>query len=184
MVADADILFAAYRDGVFRYLCRIVGYGEAGELTQQVFLRVSRGPVPSVDDSGHRAWIFSIARNLALNHVRDGKRRSVAVQLSETAGPFDRLRAEPPTQETAAVLRDALDRLPDLDRDVFLMREASGLSYDEIATACALSTAAVRSRLHRARVQLRQALGPALRSGQTLGGVRLYDRTGTGQRSS
>jgi DNA-directed RNA polymerase specialized sigma24 family protein len=68
VVADAKLLFAAHRDGVFRYLSRIVGYGEAGELTQEVFLRVSRGPVPSAGDAACRAWVFSIARNLALNH--------------------------------------------------------------------------------------------------------------------
>ena len=101
MIADANLLFAAHRDGVFRYLCRIVGYGEAGELTQEVFLRVSRGPVPDAGEAATRAWVFSIARNLALNHVRDGKRRGVAVELQEAASA--------PTQELAAALREALD---------------------------------------------------------------------------
>jgi RNA polymerase sigma-70 factor (ECF subfamily) len=78
VAADANLLFATHRDGVFRYLCRIVGYGDAGELTQEVFLRVARGPLPQTTDAGARAWVFSIARNLALNHVRDGKRRGVA----------------------------------------------------------------------------------------------------------
>ena len=63
-MSDADVLFAAHRDRIFRYLCRIVGHGDAGELTQEVFLRVARGPVPSADESGRRAWIFRIARNL------------------------------------------------------------------------------------------------------------------------
>ena len=48
------------------------------------------------------------------------------------------------------------------DRDVFLMREASGLSYDEIAVACELTPMAVRSSLHRARQHLRLSLTPAL----------------------
>ena len=75
MVADADVLFTAHRDGIFRYLCRIVGHGDARELTQEVFLRVARGPIPDATESGCRAWIFSIARNLALNHIRDDRRR-------------------------------------------------------------------------------------------------------------
>jgi RNA polymerase sigma-70 factor, ECF subfamily len=168
-VADADILFSAHRDGVFRYLCRIVGHGDARELTQEVFLRVVRGPVPNSDDTGRRAWIFHIARNLALNHVRDDRRRGVAVQLTDSGTP--------PTQEISAALGEALERLAPMDRDVFLMREAGGLSYQEISVACELSADAVRSRLHRARQQLRQALGPALRVSQTVSGVRLYDRT-------
>jgi RNA polymerase sigma-70 factor, ECF subfamily len=144
MVADIDILFTAHRDGVFRYLSRIVGQGDASELTQEVFLRIAKGPVLPPDAAGRRAWIFSIARNLALNHVRDDRRRGVSVTLDE--------RPAPATQELRAALAEALERLAPLDRDVFLMREASGLTYEEIAAACELTPDAVRSRLHRARV--------------------------------
>jgi RNA polymerase sigma-70 factor, ECF subfamily len=168
-VPDADVLFSAHRDKVFRYLCRIVGQGDARELTQEVFLRVARGPVPAADDAGRRAWIFRIARNLALNHVRDDRRRGVAVQLRDTVTPA--------TQEMSAALGEALAQLAATDRDVFLMREAGGLSYQEIAAACEISADAVRSRLHRARQQLRETLGPALRAGQAVSGVRLYDRS-------
>jgi len=168
MLADADILFTAHRDGVFRYLSRIVGQGDASELTQEVFLRVARGPLPSAEPGARRAWIFSIARNLALNHVRDDRRRGVAVELAE--------RPAAATQELSAALAEALDRLAPIDRDVFLMREASGLSYDEIAAACELTPDAVRSRLHRARLQLRASLERPIRS-SSVPTVRLYDRT-------
>jgi RNA polymerase sigma-70 factor, ECF subfamily len=167
-VTDADSLFAAHRDGVFRYLCRIVGYGDAPELTQEVFLRVARGPVPAVGEGSRRAWVFSIARNLALNFVRDGRRRGVAVELTDGASPA--------TQELRAALGEALERLAPLDRDVFLMREAGGLGYDEIAAACALTTDAVRCRLHRARQQLRSGLAPFLGAQRAIGSMRLYDR--------
>ena len=168
MLADADILFTAYRDGVFRYLSRIVGQGDASELTQEVFLRVARGPLPPADTGAHRAWIFSIARNLALNHVRDDRRRGVSVELDE--------RPAAAMQELSAALAEALDRLAPLDRDVFLMREASGLSYEEIAAACELTPDAVRSRLHRTRLQLRASLERPIRS-SSVPTVRLYDRT-------
>ena len=167
MVGDADLLFTAHRDGVFRYLCRIVGHGDARELTQEVFLRVARGPVPAAEPASLRAWVFRIARNLALNHVRDGRRRGDTVTLDERPGPA--------TQELSVALREALDRLAPLDRDVFLMREAGGLAYDEIAAACELTADAVRSRLHRARLQLRAALAPSMRG--AVPPVRLYDRS-------
>src|SRR6187551_2089081 len=115
-VADADVLFTAHRDGIFRYLCRIVGQEDARELTQEVFLRVTRTEVPETDDGGRRAWLFRIARNLALNHVRDDRRRGVAVELKDGS-------AAPATQAIAVALREALDRLNPVDRDVFLMRE-------------------------------------------------------------
>ena len=150
-MADADVLFTAHRDGIFRYLCRIVGNEDARELTQEVFLRVTRSGTPETDDGGRRAWLFRIARNLALNHVRDDRRRGEPVEM--TADP-----ALPPTQPLALALHEALDRLTAVDRDVFLMRETGGLNYEEIAFACQLTPDAVRSRLHRARQQLRSTL--------------------------
>jgi RNA polymerase sigma-70 factor (ECF subfamily) len=150
-VTDADVLFTAHREGIFRYLCRIVGNEDARELTQEVFLRVTRSGTPQTDEGGRRAWLFRIARNLALNHVRDDRRRGETVEIA--ADP-----ALPPTQALALALREALDRLSPVDRDVFLMREVGGLSYGEISFACQLTPDAVRSRLHRARQQLRGAL--------------------------
>lgn len=144
---------------MFRYLCRLVGQAEAArDLTQEVFLRVTRAGLPETDAGGERAWIFRIARNLGLNFIRDGQRRP--------SMPMPVTFVEPvagPSQELSLVLAEALAQLADLDRDVFLMREVGGLSYDEIASACELTTTAVRSRLHRARQQLRSALAPALR---------------------
>ena len=64
MVSDADHLFSIHRNGVFRYLCRIVGRGAADDLTQEVFLRVARAQTPPADESSGRAWVFRIARNL------------------------------------------------------------------------------------------------------------------------
>ena len=167
-MGDADLLFSAHRQGVFRYLCRVVGCGQAEELTQEVFLRVARGPVPDIDDTRRRAWVFSIARNLALNHVRDDRRRGRPSALGDARSA--------PTQELAVALSEALGRLAPQDREVFLLRETGGLSYDDIASACNLSTGAVRSRLHRARQQLRAALSPALTRTGITSGVRLYDR--------
>lgn len=166
MVSDAHYLFSAHRDGVFRYLSRIVGHGAADELTQEVFLRVARAETPPADEGAGRAWVFRIARNLALNHLRDARRHGVAVDMTDRAGPA--------TQELGVALRQALDALAPLDRDVFLMREAGGLGYDEIARACDITTDAVRSRLHRARLQLRARLEPSLAHAPR--GVRLYDR--------
>jgi RNA polymerase sigma-70 factor (ECF subfamily) len=151
-VPNADVLFIAHRDGIFRYLCRIVGQEDARELTQEVFLRVTRAGPPQTDEGGRRAWLFRIARNLALNHVRDDRRRGETVEIA--ADP-----SVQPTQPLAMALREALDQLSPVDRDVFLMREAGGLSYDEISFACQLTPDAVRSRLHRARLQLRGVLG-------------------------
>ena len=163
-VADRESLVAAHRQGVYRYLCRIVGQADtAHDLTQEVFLRVSRTSVPESTEAGHRAWIFRIARNLALNHVRDSRRRPEPVALVD--------RGTSATQELRLAVNQALASLPEVDRDVFLLRESVGLTYEEIAEACSLTPAAVRSRLHRARLALREALGARVDE-RVRGGVR------------
>ena len=96
--------------------------------------------MPVADEGGHRAWVFSIARNLALNHVRDDRRRAGSRDLTETSAPA--------TQELTAALEEALARLAPLDRDVFLLREAGGLSYEEISHACE-----IRSEEHTSELQ-------------------------------
>jgi len=141
---------------VFRYLCRVVGPSEATDLTQEVFLRVARSDVPETTTDGERAWVFRIARNLALNHRRDTGRKPETVALTDASRPAP--------QETSTAMKQALERLAPLDRDVFLLREVAGLSYEEIAGSCDISHAAVRARLHRARQQLRHELQPQLQN--------------------
>lgn len=152
-MAGVEALFVEHRDRLFRYLCRAVGHADdARDLTQDVFLRATRSaqPAPAGDDA--RAWLFTIARNLALDHHRRRKQPGGA--------PIDA--ARPASQETGAAVQQALAALNDVDRDVFLMRESAGLSYLEIARVCGLSPDAVRSRIHRTRLQLREQLSGAI----------------------
>jgi RNA polymerase sigma-70 factor, ECF subfamily len=152
MVTTVESLFAEHRERLFLYFCRAVGQETAQDLTQDVFVRVSRAALPGDGTGGDlRPWLFRIARNLALDHHR--RRVRHAEDLVEVPE-----RARAASQDTNLALHEALATLADLDRDVFLLREAAGLSYDEIARACDLTVEAVRSRIHRARLQLRSAL--------------------------
>ena len=154
-MSDVERFYSDHRDGVFRYLRRVVGAPEsARDLTQEVFLRVSRAGVPDSPDVGRRAWVYRIARNLALNHLRDQSRRPATIELGQPAVP--------PAQELGIALRAAIDRLPAIQRDVFLLREMAGLSYAEIASACDVTVNSVRATLHAARLQLRAELGASL----------------------
>lgn len=149
---DAEALYLANRNRLFRYFCRAVGHAEdARELTQDVFVRVSRGVVPSGPEGAVRGWLFQIARNLALDHHRSGQRRPRLEVLTDTA-------VRPASQDTSVAVNEALAALADVDRDVFLMREVAGLGYEEIASACGLTPDAVRNRIHRTRLQLRDRL--------------------------
>jgi RNA polymerase sigma-70 factor (ECF subfamily) len=157
-MAEVEHLFVAYRDRVYRYFCRAVGIASAGDLTQEVFLRATRAPVTTVGDG--RAWIFRVARNLALDHHRQRRRHPEAMLPPSDVG-------RPQQQDVATEINEALNALPDLDRDVFLMRELGGLSYDEISTACDLTADAVRSRIHRTRLQLRATLASPVTAWRT-----------------
>ncbi len=161
-MADHDSLFAAYYPRLFRYFCRAAGSADAArDLSQEVFLRVSRTRVPSATEGEVRAWLFRIARNLALDHHRHGRRHPVPAEL--TGEP-----SRAASQDVNLAVNQALESLPALDRDVFLMREVAGLGYDDIALVCDLTPDAVRSRIHRARLHLRQQLEAPIATFQSL----------------
>lgn len=155
-VTDAQTLFALYQERLRRYLGRAGGETElARDLTQEVFLRVSRVAVPVAPQNQLAGWLFRIARNVVLDHHRRVQRRP-----EEALGTLDWTKGA--SQESTTALNQALSTLSALDRDVFLMREMSGLSYEEIANACELTPDAVRNRIHRARLQLRDVLATSL----------------------
>ena len=115
-VTDAEKLFALYQGRLHRYLGRACGETElARDLTQEVFLRVSRVAVPVASEDQQTGWLFRIARNVALDHHRQRKRLP-----EEALGALDV--ANDASQEATAALNQALLALPELDRDVFLMR--------------------------------------------------------------
>ena len=125
-MADPEVLFTAYHHRLFRYFCRAVGHPEtARDLTQDVFVRVSRAAVPSADEGGVRAWLFRIARNLALDPHRSQARHPEPGRLEDGGA-----RAAP--QDVGLAVNEALASLPDLDRDVFLMREVAGLGLKNV----------------------------------------------------
>ena len=161
-------LYLAYQPQVLRYLTRMLGQRQtAQDLTQETFLRATRAPAP--DEEPHqRAWIFRIARNLALNHIRDTSRQLALAPEAPEAGTAA-------LHDTALIVNEALEKLSALDRDVFVLRESAGLSYDEIAATCEITTDAVRSRLQRARQSLRVMLQGVLVS-ERARGVRLSGR--------
>jgi RNA polymerase sigma-70 factor, ECF subfamily len=162
MAIDPEALFIANQHRLFSYFRRAVGQADtARDLTQDVFLRVTRAAVPVATDGEVRAWLFRIARNLALDHHRKRVRHPAP---SPIVNEGSRL----PSQEVDLAVNEALAALSDVDRDVFLMREVAGLGYDEIGRACGLTPDAVRSRIHRARLQLRAQLAAPIATRRTI----------------
>ena len=159
-MADPEGLFAAHHRRVFKYFCRAVGGADAArDLTQEVFLRVSRSRTTVSGDG--TAWVFQIARNLMLDYLRDRSRHPAPTAVTAEV-------IRPASQDVNTAVNEALARLPAVDRDVFLLREVAGLGYEQIAHACDLSPDAVRSRIHRARLQLREQLAAPIAMSRTM----------------
>jgi RNA polymerase sigma-70 factor, ECF subfamily len=151
----AKSLFEGYSGTVFRYLLRMTGdRAIAEELTQDVFLRIVRAVALYEHRGRERSWVFGIARNVLLNHRRGVGRRPGHKALDEEGS------AVAGTATLRVAVGQALERLPEQDREVFLLRELGGLDYAEIAELCRISRDAVRSRIYRARLTLKESLRP------------------------
>jgi len=156
-MTDFETLYRRYAPDVFRFAHYLSGdRGEAEDITSETFVRAWTSPEP-IEMSTVKGYLFTIARNL---HLRRMSRRSRHVGLtSETpdprAGP---LRQAEGRAELKAVM-DGLQRLPEVDRAALLMRAQDEMPYEEIARALSISLAAVKVKIHRARLALSRIRG-------------------------
>lgn len=162
-------LMARYQNRVYRYLLRLVRQpADADDLFQQTWLRVAE-KIRSFDTSRNfDAWLFTLARNLAFDHLRRARPRSldepvsgdspddtvISRMASGDPGPFDRLLAG----ERARLLAEALENLPLSYREVLSLRFEEEMKLEEIATVLSAPLSTVKSRLRRSLEQLRKML--------------------------
>jgi RNA polymerase sigma-70 factor (ECF subfamily) len=149
-------LFEAHFQRLYRYLDRLSGEPElAADLAQEAFIKLyRRGALPDTPE----AWLISVAMNLFRNEKSSRSRRGRLL----TASRSERVLADaPPSPEQAAIadesrrrVRAALDRLPDRDRSLLLLR-AEGYSYRDMAAALDLNEGSVGTLLARARAAFR-----------------------------
>lgn len=148
-------LYEVSHQNVYRLMVRMVGVQDAADVTQQVFLQAFRKISQFSGRSQFGTWIYRVAVNEALQHLRRSKRSKVQILEQE---PMDRSPASHESFDDKDLLEQALGQLdPDL-RSAFLLREVEGLSYNEIAHALKIPEGTVGSRLNRARRELKQQL--------------------------
>lgn len=159
-------LFARYEGRIFGYLYRMVGdRAWAEDLTQDAFIRAHQHLNRLGPPYDFKSWIYRIAGNLALDGLRRSHREVPLPDWdSGEPEPADtRPAVDPEEQARQAEIRAAvwrtLHQLPDVYRQVLVLRELEGLSYQEIATATGLSLDNVRVTLHRARQTFRDLYG-------------------------
>lgn len=168
-----DTLITRYSGDIFSLLCRITGDAdEAGDLTQETFLSALKSIKSFRGEAELKTWLFRIAVNHSRNSFRWWKRRkrsetiSLDKPLSEGGGTVADIIADGSETPEQAVLRleqrrrlmAAVNSLPEIFRETIVLCDIEGFGYEEIAQALNINIGTVKSRVARAREQLRKKL--------------------------
>jgi RNA polymerase sigma-70 factor (ECF subfamily) len=163
-----SLLLGRNRNLVVQYLTRVVqNRAVAEELAQDVFIRIYRSRHCYEPSARFSTWLYRIATNVALNHLRDQKRhlRDISLDVQET----DRVRREAPDQgpliedelvreARARQIRRAIQALPPKQRTAVILHKYQELDYAQIGTALGCTPAAVKALMFRAYETLRVRL--------------------------
>lgn len=140
------------------------------EVMQDVSLAAVAQKAPVGDSSRVGAWLYQVAVRQALMHRRrHGRQRRLVDRYARAEAPSDSGPASEPDPlvwllvgERDRLVREAVDRLPDVDRELFLLKYTEGWTCRELAVRLGQSESAVEARLHRARRRLRAWLADAM----------------------
>jgi RNA polymerase sigma-70 factor, ECF subfamily len=161
--------FCTHKDVLYRFVYRMTGSADnAEDIVQETFLALWRKPhAYDAARGGLRSFLLGIARNLVLKRWRDDHPHDSLEDDSALCGPIDLL-----GQERAEMVARAVQMLPPLQREAIVLAEYEDLTLEEIARATESAPGSVKSRLHRARVNLRRMLAPLLEEKGTAYGIR------------
>ena len=171
--AAFEQLLDRYEDKIFRLAYRFVrNETEAKEILQDTFLSIWRKLDTFKGDAQFSSWLYRVAANAALMRLRAQKRHP---EVSTEELPIDfldnyghlpatgenwakRPDEELQSEELRRHIQAAVDDLPEIYRTVFLIRDVEGLSTEETAEVLQISIPTVKTRLHRARLALRETI--------------------------
>ena len=171
-----DALVTLFTSRVFAVACRMLAdRAEAEDLAQEVFVALHHALPTFRNDCKLSTWIYRITRNRCLNRMKFLKRRHIG-RHTDIDDPTQRATSDPATEvrgardadtrlermELQALLEQHLMALPEEQRTIVILRDLEDLSYDEIADITGLPLGTVKSRLHRARLELSARIGPHL----------------------
>jgi RNA polymerase sigma-70 factor (ECF subfamily) len=168
-----ELLLRKYRTPLVNFLYRLVRDSAAAEdLAQEVFLRVYRARGQYMPTAKFTTWMFRIATNLAFNSLRDGRHRQLEISVDragdgesdqpvlEVADRQPNIEVELMRRDRAALIRRAVESLPEKQRAAVLLHKYQEMDYDEIARILGCSESALKSLLFRAYETLRVELAP------------------------
>ena len=160
-------LLERYEKQVYHHALRMVNNPEdAADLTQETFLKVWQGLPSFQGESSFSTWMFRLTGNACIDFIRREKKRRGDLSLDGEEQTMAATLADPaPTPQQALehkelhrAVNEGLAQLSDEHRQVLVLREINGLSYEEIGEALGLTAGTVKSRIARARLALAKFL--------------------------
>ena len=142
-----------YSDNVYRFILKNLRHAEdAQDVVQTAFEKmwINRS---EVDATRCKSYLFTVAYNQMIDHIRKNKRISLREDFREEVKVTDGQ-----VHNTRKVLEQALGRLNEVQRSLVLLKDYEGYSYDEIGNIMGLNESQVKVYLHRARIQLKNYL--------------------------
>ena len=161
---DADAfeqLVVAYRDQVFRLALRMCGSeADADEVAQEAFLSAWKALPNFRGESQFSTWLYQLTTHAAIDLMRREKRQIAAADITEVsaADPTPSPQQQAEQSEQREIVRDAILQLAPEQREVVVLRFMEELSYEEIGAVLKLPPGTVKSRLNRAKAQLKEIL--------------------------
>jgi RNA polymerase sigma-70 factor (ECF subfamily) len=166
-------LVGTYQDRLYNSLLRVLGSAEdARDIVQDAFVQAFLKLDTFRGTSAFYTWLYRIAFNLAMSHARRG-RKAMSLETVKTNCGSEPMDGQPTPEvdalqaERIEMVHRALGKLGAEYRQVLVLRELEGCRYEQIAAILDLPVGTVRSRLFRARLQLRDQLAPLLREENT-----------------
>ncbi len=174
-----EFVFTEYAPRIFHIARRMLGNdADAEDVTQDVLLQVIRKLDTFRGDSQLSTWLHRVTVNAALAHRQKRANRQKhetaeadpeVLELSAPGGPVKRWNTSPDeavlAAEQAETIEKAIAELPHPFRDVYVLADVEGLPNADIAEMLKMTVPAVKSRLHRARLRMRDALAPHFEGG-------------------
>ena len=161
-----ELIVFRYKDAIFNFVYRFVtDYHRAQDISQETFLRVLSNVGRYKSKNSFKTWLYKIAVNLCKNELRDRNRRKTLPLDDPTvdAESLNNGRYMTPDmvyerEETRRLVKNAVRSLPEDQQLAIVMREYQDLSYEEIASALNCSLSAVKSKIYRARQNIKRIL--------------------------
>jgi RNA polymerase sigma-70 factor (ECF subfamily) len=150
-------LYRAHLSRVFSLVRRMAGPDEADELTQDVFVRAWQKLHLFRGDSAFSTWLHRVAVNVVLEWMRS--RRHEKFRHQDPEAVFQVTAGRPVSPDAKIDFEEALHRLPEGAREIFVLHDVEGYKHAEIGDLLGISPGTSKAQLHRARTIMRRYLG-------------------------